>query len=587
MRLSPIISLLLLWSLPFSPGAARAEGLDQFLPLVILSPLPDSSIEADQPLEISLLLEGTAGLELRIFLDSLDITPQAEVTEEYLFYLSPAPPSPGRHSLKILLLRQPDTVIAHHWSFSVPAPKAVSLPSGPSLELTVDGGIYFSHCSRDTAWLGLASPAGWHPLGSSYLSAGLWSGRLFSHLSFDPAYDRSPHGLAQFQRDIWELSLGEFYPDFSPLAFSGPSTFGMMATRRSGILGVQGATGRTQKADTLFQIYEQYLYGGQVDLGPWHSLSISSGFLYGWDRPGSLPDSVRFPTSTFIYDDTLTGLVDTMTTLDTLPSGSNSLWWLGGEYSPGKWRCRAAAAWSGFRPDLNGSYLSDRSFLVGLGRQAGRHFMDIRYLSWGKHYKSFGNPYLEAAKNELLWSLNSRWSSVSSQTDGSLYRVFTDSANGNSFRAGGAINLAFPDRPSINVRADYYYRPYRWYLFTSRSLSLGASGRAEPWSWQSSLGLSSNSGVSGSQSCNARLALSRRMMRDRLLVQASTAYYWTGWDSGLSSQDRISAELTLGLQVSDQTDLRLALQHLTQWDRVDSLKDYHQQTAVLSLSRRW
>ena len=587
MRLTAVISLLLLWSLPFSHGTARAEGLDPFLPLVILSPLPDSSIEADQPLEISLLLEELSDLELRIFLDSLEITSQAEVTGEYLFYLSPAPPSPGRHTLKILLLSQTDTVIAHLWSFSVPAPKAVPLTSGPSLELSVDGGIYFSRCSRDTAGLGLASPAGWHPLGSCYLSAGLWSGRLFSHLSFDPAYDRSPHGLAQFQRELWELSLGEFYPDFSPLAFSGPSPLGIMATRRSGILGVQGAAGRTQKADTLFQTYEQYLYGGQVDLGPWHSFSISSGFLYGWDRPGSLPDSVRFPSSTFIYDDTLTGLVDTLTTRDTLPSGSNSLWWLGGECTRGKWRYRAAAAWSGFRPDLGGSYLSDRSFLVGLGRQAARHFMDIRYLSWGKHYKSFGNPYLEAAKNELLWSLHSRWSAVSSQTDGSLYRVFTDSANGNSFRAGGAINLASPDRPSINVRADYYYRPYRWYLFTSRSLSLGASGRAGPWAWQSSLGLSSNSGVSSGQSRNARLALSRRMMRERLSIQASTAYYWTGWDSGLSSQDRISAELVFSLQVSARTAFRLELRQLSQWDRLDSLKDYHQQTAVLLLSRLW
>lgn len=586
MRLSAVISFLL-WALSFGHVSARAEGLEPYLPLVILSPLPDSSIEVDQPLDISLLLEGTAGLELRLYLDSLDITPQAQVTDEYLFYLSPVPPSPGRHSLKIILLSQSDTVITHHWSFSVPAPEAVSLSSDPPLELSVEGGLYFSHCSRDTAGLGLASPAGWHPLGSSYLSAGFWSGRLFSHISFDPAYDRSPHGLAQFQRDVWELSLGEFYPDFSLLAFSGPSPLGMMATRRSGTMRVQGAAGRTQKADTLFQAYEQYLYGGQVDLGPCRSFSISSGFLCGWDRPGSLPDSVRFPTSTFIYDDTLTGLVDTLTTLDTLPSGSNRLWWLGGEYAPGKWHCRTAAAWSGFRPDLSGSYLSDRSFLFGLGRQAGRHYMDIRYFSWGEHYKSFGNPYLEAAKNELLWSLRSCWSVASSQADGSLYRVFTDSSDGNSFRAGGALNLASSDRPSLNVRADYYYRPYRWHLVTSRSLSLGAAGRAGPWAWQASLGLSSNSGVSSGQSRNARLALSRRMMRDRLSMQASTAYYWTGWDSGLSSQDLISADLTFGLQLSDQTAIRLALRQLSQWDRVDSLKDYHQQTAVLSFSRRW
>jgi hypothetical protein len=582
-----IIACWLLCLLAPGQGQAWSGDDDPYLPFVILSPPPDSSVKEDEPLEISLLLEKAPGLELRLFLDSLDITSQSQITEDYIFYLSPAPPSAGRHYLSVLLLSQADTVIFHRWTFLVPAAETAGPYYGPPLELAVNCGLYGSLCSRDTTGLGLASPAGWLPLGSAHFSSQLWAGRVFSHLSYDPAYDRSPHGLVQYDREAWELSLGEFYPDLSSLAFSGPSPLGLMVSHRSRGLRLQAAAGRTQAADTLFQTYEQHLYGGQADLGAWGTLKLTTGFLYGWDRPSSLPDSVRFRTDTYIYDDTLTGLADTLITVDTLVSGNNHLWWLAAAYGRESLRWRAEAARSGFRPDIGGSYLGDRSFLLGVERQAGRHSLDVRYLSWGEHYKSFGNPYLESAKNELLWTLIWRRSFISSQTDGSLYRVFTDSSGGNSFRAGGSLSLSPPDHPSINLRADYHYRPYRWYIYTSRSLSLGAAGRASRFGWQTSLAYSSNTGVSSGQSCNIRLSLSRRMMEERLIIQGAAAHYWTGWDSGLPTQDRISGNLRAELQVSGRANVSLELRQLSQWDRTDPLKTYNQRTAVLSLGYRW
>jgi hypothetical protein len=221
--------LIILLTIGCAAAAAVAQAppdtLDGGQPVTILSPLPDSAVGPDGPLEISLLLEGFSGLALRLSLDSADITVRVEVTSDYLFCLLDSLPGAGTHRVTLLALSGADTVFARSWGFSI-VPRAGAADTGaifPELgrpavfpfEAAASLGLQYSSCDQDTAGLGLSTPAGFYPRGDVSISGSAAGGLYNGFLSYDPAYDRSPHGLFQYDAARLRLSLGEFYPELS------------------------------------------------------------------------------------------------------------------------------------------------------------------------------------------------------------------------------------------------------------------------------------------------------------------------------------------------------------------------------------
>jgi hypothetical protein len=562
---------------------------DEFRPFTILAPLPDSVIPAGEPLEISLLLEEAAGMDIHLLLDGVDITGQAQATKDYLFYLSPEPPEPGPHRITVLFTSLSDTVFNNTWGFKAAAlDTAISGPIKIPLDISLTAGMFYSQCDRDTTRLGLSYPIGWHPSGDVNFSGQLDGGFFNSYLSYDPAYDKHLHGLLQFENSSFGLSAGEFYPELSTLVFSGTSPLGLLATWQDKKTRILGTACRTQPADTLFQTYAQYLYGGRIKRSLADSLWLSGGYLYGYDQPGSLPDSVRFRSSTYIYNDTLTGFSDTLITVDTLLSGKNRLCWFSLEWPISGARFRTEYAGSGFLPDSAAGYINDRSFLLGVKKGMGRHMLDMQYISWGRNFKSFGNPYLETAKNELLGAADLRFpGSLSARLDGSVYKVFTDSASGSSFKLGGGLNYARGRLTSASLRLDYNYRPYIAYLYQNRSLSLSAVTKLGVFSVMSSYSYSSSSGISLTQSHNGMLGISRYWIQDRLYVQASGQHYQVFDSYGLTDQARTTAQLRASWQASIHTGIIFDCRDIQHRDRIAPDKGYRQQLASLSVSYRF
>jgi len=581
--------LLSIFSRAYSQELPNPGDIDEFRPFTILAPLPDSVIPSGEPLEISLLLEETAGMDIHVLLDGVDITGQAQTTKDYLFYLSPKPPKPGPHRITVLFTSLADTVFKNSWDFK--AAVLDTLPVEPikiPLDISLTAGMFYSQCDRDTSGLSLSYPIGWHPSGDVNLSGQVDGGFFNSYLSYDPAYDRYLHGLLQYENSSFGLSAGEFYPELSTLVFSGTSPLGLLATWQDKKTRILGTACRTQPADTLFQTYAQYLYGGRIKRSLADSLWLSGGYLYGYDQPGSLPDSVRFRSSTYIYNDTLTGFSDTLITVDTLLSGKNRLCWFSLEWPISGARFRTEYAGSGFLPDSSVGYINDRSYLLGVKKRMGRHLLDLQYISWGQNFKSFGNPYLETAKNELLGTADLRFpGSLSARLDGSVYKIFTDSASGSSFKLGGGLNYARGRLSSASLRLDYNYRPYITYLYQNRSLSLSTVTKLRAFSVISSYSYSSSSGISLTQSHNGMLGISRYLVQNRLYIQASGQHYQVFDSYGLTDQARTTTQLRASWQASIHTGIIFDCRDIQHRDQVAFDKSYRQQLASLSVSYRF
>lgn len=546
-------------------------------------------VSSTEPLEISLLWDGGEYLKAHLFLDNFDITSQAKITHDYIFYLPAEPSAPGAHRITLLLTSGPDTVLSDSWTFNV-SPKKI-IPEKPvkmPLDVSVTAGAYCSQCDKDTSGHGLSYPIGWKPSGEVAVSGQLSGGFLNSYLSYDPVYDDNPHGLLQYDHFSFGLSLGEFYPELSSLAFSGASPLGGLVAWQGKKISATGIACRTQPADTLFQTYAQYLFGGQLKSFLTDSLWFSAGYLYGYDQPGSLPDSVRFRSATYIYNDTLTGFSDTLITIDSLISGKNRLNWLSMEWRPNGMRIRSDYALSGFMPDSSSGYIRDHSYLWGIRKYLGLHFLDLQYISWGQNYKSFGNPYLETAKNEFLWTAEiKRHAKLSVRLDGSVYKVFTDSANGNSLKTGGGMYYGRGNLTSAAVRLDYNRRPYLLYLYQNRNLSFSAVAKLGIFSCIASYSYSINSGSIQTRSHNSLLGLSRYFIDDRLFIQISGQYYSVHDNNGLTDQARTTIESRVSWQISPKVNFILNCRGIENKDTIDPSKNYHQGAATVSASYRF
>lgn len=560
---------------PAAPGGS---------PVTVLAPLPDSAAPAGQPLEISLLLEGLAGLDLRLSLDGADVTARAEITGEYVFCLIDPPPAPGPHTASFAALDGADTVSVEDWPFSI----AAAVPSDSSgdtipdtaappapLFLSVTAGAQYGACRQDTAGLGLSYPVGTYPVIELSAAGPLAAGSFSGYASWDRSYDRSPHGLLQADLSGLELSLGEFYPDVSELAFSGVTPLGGVAAYRwpRAKLGVIAC--RTQSADTGYQTFSQYLYGGRAEAEPLDSLRLSAGYLRGFDRPSSLPDSVRFRRSVYVYTDTILGLTDSVVTIDTLHHGRNRILWGGARYGWPLLAVAAECAAATFLPDTGGS-VADIAYSLSARVRLGRHGVGAALTSVGDNFQSFGNPYAEASRDEVALRLDSRWGpGWSTAVDGAVYTVASDSADGISRRLGAGATATIGAVRSASLRLEYGARPYTAYLSQTRTVSLSGAVAAGPVRISPSYAYSSASSDRLSQSHTASLDLIASAGK-RLRLKPGVQYYQVRDDHGTSDQDKATLLLGLGWDAAAGAAVDLTARYIAKDDRIDPAQSYRQ-----------
>ncbi|MBI4727126.1 hypothetical protein HY768_07885 [candidate division TA06 bacterium] len=562
------------------------EGFD---PITILSPLRDSLLPQDEPLEISLLLSDLQDYSLVLLLDGTDITVKAQITGDYLYYLSDFAPQPGPHQIRLTALSGPDTVFSHGWMFYAPATLSVPEEALP-WEFWAGMGWQYSDCSADTAGLGLSYPVGFLPKAELSLSGQLGRGNLSGNLSYDPAYDKDLHGQLQFSQPQWELWLGEFYPRFSELAFSGLSPLGGSGTYKNGRLKVDLLACRSQPADTGYQTFAQYIYGGQSYLELRDSLVFSAGYFAGYDDPSSLPDSVRYKASAYVYTDDLLGISDAIISVDTLHPGRNRLLLLSLSSSFKNLALSGEYIRTRLIPDT-GKTVYDQGYSADVKLRREKHLWEASYTSLGQYFYSFGNPYAEAAKNELALAQESNWSKIlSTQAYASAYKIYTDSAAGNSYKAGASLRLSGlgPDRwfSGLSLNVDYNLRPYTGYLYQSRSLGASLSLK-----WKK---LRASPLYSYSASQSDRLTRSHSANLDLNFTagrawQINSGYQYYQLQDDLNSVDQLkhTGYLKSAISLGARLSLELGVKQINKTDRLDQSKSYRQRLAWTNLGYRF
>ncbi len=576
--------LLGLLSLP-STGQDDSVGPEEagFQPLVILSPLPDSSLSGDEPLEVSALLSGADGLDIILFIDSVNVTARAELADDYVFYLSPEPPAAGAHRISVYGLSLGDTLWRHSWAFLVnPAPAFAGAAAMP-WESSIGLGWQHGSCDRDTAGLGLAAPVGHQPSGDAFFSGPLWGGLVQGSISYDRSYDREPHGLLQASLDGLELSLGEFHPGFSSLAFANALPLGLLGRSWFGPVSLDFTACRTASADTALSSFAQYLYGGRAGLSLGDSLSLGLGYLQGRDQPSSLPDSVRYRATTFVLTDTIFGLTDTMVFVDTLRPASNRIGWLSARKAMGRYSLELEAAGTRTYAD-DGGRSGGWGCLARVGRSSRSLDFSLAYSSTDAGFRSFGSPYLETAKNELEGLLQAgRPGGLRTTLQGNVYKAFTDSAPGLGWGLGAGWGLRAGAFSSLSLRLDYAARPYRAYRYQNRGLSAGLGFSALGARIYASYGYNFSSSPGTTQSHNASAEVSRPLYRRLATAALGHQYYQARDVSGSSDREKHALTASLSGDLSASLSYRLQARRIAQTDRVDPGQGYRQDLVSANL----
>ncbi len=555
--------------------------------LVILSPLPDSTVSGSEPLEVSLLLAGVENLSIRLLIDGIDVTAATDITCDYLFYLSPHPPSKGTHSISVYGILNGDTLLSENWSFkataAAPTDKAEKLP----WEFSFGLGWRYAGCDQDTAGLGLSVPIGHQPSGQADLFGPLWGGQIQGDVSYDPKYDADPHGLVQLSWKDFEISLGEFYPDISWLAFANALPLGLLGKSRNGPINIDFTACRTASADTMISSFAQYLYGGKFGISLKESLSVALGYLQGYDQPSSLPDSVRFRTTTLVLADTIFGLTDTLVYIDSLHPASNRIGWLSAKKKFGPYWLEIEAAGTRTSAD-GGQRTSGRGYLARLARHSSDLDISLTYSSTDAGFRSFGSPYLETDKSELEGSLQAAWPrNFRTTLQGSVYQARADSAEGLGWSAGAGGYLSAGIFNSLWFKAEYSRRPYQTYLYQNRSLSAGLCLNLLDIRFQASYGYNSSSSPGTAQSHSISANASRRLYRRLAEASANVQYYQTQSLAVPSHHDKLTLTVSLSGVLAASFGYLLQAGRIMQNDRAEPTKSYRQQTAGAGINIRF
>jgi hypothetical protein len=560
-------------------------------PVIILSPLPDSTLAPDDPLEISLLLSGLEGLQLRIRLDGADITAGAEISRDYLYYTSGLPLSPGRHQIELWAGNMTDTVLSRSWVFHSPPSAETQTRDRIPYEFSAGLGWMLSDCNADTSGLGLSTPTGSLPsaeiTGSGQLGGGFFTG----FVSYDPVYDRDAHGLMQYSGQVFDLSLGEFYPELNELAFSGLSPLGALAFYRNSAFSLSLMGCRSQPADTGYKTFAQYIYGADLGLKLKKGALFSGGYFIGHDQPGSLPDSVRFATTEYVFTDDLLGITDTLISTDTLHPGRNRVAVFSLKWPLGLLEVKADYAGTKFYPDT-GATLSDRAYSMQAGFSAGPFGGKVKYSSFGQHFSSFGNPYAEAAKNEF--ELRPEFTGIkglSATGYTAVYKVLTDSADGSSYKAGLSFSLS-PGPPctrlsSLYLSADYNIRPYLGYKYQCRSGSINLSLKLRQLRLSPLYSYSASQSDRLTQSHTAGLTADYGSAGDVWLAGAGYQYYEIQDNLCSTNQRKHTFQAKISLALTESLVLELGGKQTDKTDRIDSSKSYRQWMAWTLLNYRF
>jgi hypothetical protein len=242
------------------------------------------------------LLEGD---QLVVLLDGADITDSLFVSSDYFLYAPKRDLAPGPHKVVVALDKVGGEALRGEWSFRIGvAGKYLEVPE----ENWFSGEISVGFCtvSADTVesdTLATFPPyrEGDFPLVEAYAYGSYRGLDIDATLSSDRIYDNEVRYSGRISGSTFGVEVGDLYPSFSENTLYWSFGKGAGAWKSFGRHKTEAVFMRTGEADTTFGvgIYSRYLGGLRQSYSP-RNATIGLSVLYGFDREGSVPESLRF-----------------------------------------------------------------------------------------------------------------------------------------------------------------------------------------------------------------------------------------------------------------------------------------------------
>ncbi|MEW6686674.1 MAG: hypothetical protein AB1393_10785 [Candidatus Edwardsbacteria bacterium] len=570
------------------------SGLLMFLPpeIEILSPLPNARLTESQ-VEFTLLFDPPVEpVVISLYLDGQQITSTCEITPDYLFYIPSEPLNKGTHLATLTIHKEDESPVSHSWQFEILREEKIPFKS------EIHGNLSFSYqyakANKDTDSLFLSYPTGSNLGSEANIFGQVFGGSFSGWFSRNPTYEKEFHGGLEFSKGIIEATFGDFYPSLSEFTVDGISPQGMNLSIQPSNFALNLFAFRTQKADTAYQTFSQYLTGSKTEFISKNGFTLRGTYFYAWDRTSSLSESIHYQKTS--YSDTSFGYPITVLTIDTLPSAKNHLFSLGVEMPLKKvFRLWGEYARSFYQADSGAKQtLRDFAYSLGLFFDLTSLSAEALYLNIGRNFYTFGSPYLEIARRGMKLSVEyhscrddpaGRPYSLSAEY--SFYQDLSDSNR--RLIQQGSVKLNFSPSKGKNLWLNYSQeqRPYYQGFYRSLNISTGSSLKMVNFMLSNSYTFSQNLSTKKVCSHSFNSSLSLEILSRRAKLTPGFQWYKVKDIEKTLNQMRITPNLTVDFSISDKNMFSLTLKQIRKKDSIVESNSYVENIINLGYTRKF
>ncbi|MCH7760172.1 hypothetical protein IIA15_02045 [candidate division TA06 bacterium] len=464
--------------------------------LEILTPLPGERIREDIPEIAGLFSPPARSEEISVYLDGQLIefeiirTHGPEIGDPVLnqvrdhsepgfgegaagFLILPQEPlQPGTHTVTVVK----EGVGRRSWSFDILSSPQTVL-GGPGRG-NVHGSLSpaLQYGSQTGQGGNLPYPEGTFFLLDGYGVGFVQDVSFYGWLSRDPTYGDPFRFGGEVSKGGVTFGFGDLYPSFSEFTLSGLSPRGIETRFSYGVWGFDLVALRTQRAESLFVPYDQYLLGARATLRPFENssiqllkkLTITTAVLSGWEDSTS------------------------QVSLSAVPE-ENQLYALGFQIDlTEQFRIRGEFARSHHDRDRNISPVVDEAYEVEASFRGLPVGISLQYEEIGGDYFSFGSPHLETGRKGP--SLHLDWVAPQLSMRGGYGHFLSDGEMEPAWnRADGKVQFTLRDHSQSYASGGFdtdLYLLLNWIdkrpLYDSKSITGGLTLRVPPFTFRGS-----------------------------------------------------------------------------------------------------
>jgi hypothetical protein len=534
------------------PSAGEARGVD------ILS--PPARTDSPTPEILLLFAAEQDPARLHFVLDGQDLTAQAEIRPDYLFYLPALPLRPGRHEFHVRSFDvREEKEILLSYSFEI-----LRFRAGRGLPLhgTASLGLQRAKADRDTAGLSLTYPVGTSPRGDIDLFGELWGTSYSSWVSYDRTYGTRPLFSTEISSRHLHLEFGDIYPTFSDLTLDAVASLGLDGSYTIGPAAVRALAVRLEGPDTLIGQYSRYLTGGHLQ---WNRgrVGLSGLYLHGFDDVGSLIRARRIAPP--VRDDVFEA------GLSLLLSGGAKL--------------EAEYAWGYYDDDLQTSpgAVQAQAYRVALSpKRPGLLRWQLEYRNLDGAYQSLGAPYLERGQKgtDLFIETSIPGAFLGRITLGAFHQP-----DGWAGRQSVNLSYSFRNGSSVYASGDRSKRPYSADILSTLAGTIGGNLKTPWFSLTVSGGGSSSEYTYTTSSHNYALSAEIPLLRDIIVLKPGFQQYETRNTEGTVAETQRTPAIGLSLWPGSANALEFSFQYIDRQDDVSPSRNVIETVATLSHSR--